>query len=288
MFARLADRIRRHPLAAYFILAYLVSWIGVSPLVASGLGWLPPISRTVHVFGALGPLVAAFVVTGVTGGRSGLGELGRRMIRWRVALTWWLLAVLSPVALALVAAGLLAAAGKPWPDLGPLGAAWRDSTWATHLAIASLAYGIGEETGWRGFALPRLQHGRTALRATVILAIFWGLWHLPFFTYLYRLRGLAELIGFYVCFFAGALWLTFLYNSSGGSVLMTILWHISWNVVNIAGAAVSPDLVAVVNGLIIAVGVAVLVIGRPSRLSAAAKHVIEPRPAVPPNMGAVA
>ena len=75
-------------------------------------------------------------------------------------------------------------------------------------------------------------------------------------------------------------WLTFLYNSSGGSVLMAILWHIVWNVVNVVGAALSSDLVVVMNVLVIPLGLVALVVGGPRKLSWPEKHVIEPmRPA---------
>jgi membrane protease YdiL (CAAX protease family) len=93
-----------------------------------------------------------------------------------------------------------------------------DPAWVANLVAASLAYGIGEEPGWRGFALPRLRASRSALRATLILMVLWALWHTPYFTYRYHIVGISGYAGFFPCFVAGAIWLTFLYNSSGGSV----------------------------------------------------------------------
>jgi membrane protease YdiL (CAAX protease family) len=93
------------------------------------------------------------------------------------------------------------------PDLG-LGA------WAVWFATS----GCGEELGWRGFALPRLQRTHSALISSVLLAIGWAGWHLPAFFYLpsYTAMGLQILPGFFLGVLAGSIVLTWLYNSSGG------------------------------------------------------------------------
>ncbi len=88
--------------------------------------------------------------------------------------------------------------------------------------------------------------------------------------------GISGYAGFFTCFLAGAIWLTFLYNGSGGSVLMLIVWHIVWNAVNVAGAAVSNDVVAVTNVLLIPLSLVALVAGGPRKLSWSEKQVIEP------------
>jgi membrane protease YdiL (CAAX protease family) len=113
--------------------------------------------------------------------------------------------------------------------------------------------GVGEEVGWRGFALPRLQRSHLALTSSVLLSIAWAGWHLPAFFYLpsYAAIGLRVLPGFFIGILAGAIVLTWLYNSSGGSVLAAILWHASFNFVtgspNAAGlaAAIASTLVIV-------------------------------------------
>jgi len=123
--------------------------------------------------------------------------------------------------------------------------------------------------------LPRLQKARSALSATFILSVFWALWHLPFFFYKFEFQGAVTIVGFFMGMFAGALWLTFLYNSTGGSILMVALWHVIWNMMNLAGAVVSDDVVAVMNMLMIVVGVVALIIGGPATLSCSAKQSIE-------------
>lgn len=74
------------------------------------------------------------------------------------------------------------------------------------------------------------------------------------------------IVGFFVSLFAGALWLTFLYNSSGGSVMAVAIWHAGWNVANLAAPAFSPPTIEVLNGLMMVLGFGVLLVG-PQHLS---------------------
>ena len=101
-----------------------------------------------------------------------------------------------------------------------------------------LTSGVGEELGWRGFALPRLQRTHSAITSTLLLAFCWAGWHLPAFFYVpsYMALGVRILPGFFLGLLAGAIVLTWLYNSSGGSVLAVVLWHASFNFVT-----ASPD-----------------------------------------------
>jgi hypothetical protein len=93
--------------------------------------------------------------------------------------------------------------------------------------------GLGEELGWRGFALPRLQRTRSALTSSVLISLAWAGWHLPAFFYVpsYVALGPSVVPGFFLGILAGAIVLTWLYNSSGGSVLAAVLWHASFNFV---------------------------------------------------------
>lgn len=270
---------RRHPVVAFFVIACVVSWLAVAPLVAAAMGWFDlGWSPTWHSLGALGPVTAAVIVTAVVSGRAGLAEFWNRLVRWRVGVRCWLLA-LSPLALGGVAYVALRASGAPLEPLATLGRGFRDPAWVTGMFLASLAYGLGEEPGWRGFALPRLQYGRSALWATTILTVGWGLWHVPYFFYRYHFQSGAEYLGFYLGLFAGAVWLTFLYNSARGSTLIVVVWHTVWNAVALAAAILSPTLVAITSALIMMTGIAALLVGGPRRLSRAEPHVIPPQPA---------
>lgn len=266
---------KRNALPTYFFLAYLITWMGVLPLVLSGLDILKtPVSPLLHGIGAFGPLAAALLVTAATSGRPGLKEFAGRIFRWQVGAGWIVIALFSPILIFLVAAVLLWASGAPWPLFSPLAQAFSDPKWVLLLIASSLLYGFGEEPGWRGFALPRLQNGRSALQATFLLSILWALWHVPFFFYRFEFQGFMTIFGFFLSLFAGALWLTFLYNSTGGSILMVALWHTVWNVMNVSAQVLSGDLVMVANLIMLVVGVGVLWIGRPARLSLHKKQIL--------------
>jgi len=260
--------IRAHPLTAYFALAYAISWVGVLPLVLSARGVLPQtVPPSLHALGALGPFAAAFAVAALTGGREGARRLAARFGRRQARAGWIAVAVLSPFALLAAALAIDRLATGAWPPIDPALRAFRNPAWTLDLAIASVVYGFGEETGWRGFALPRLQARHGALVATTILALLWAAWHAPFFFYRFDFGGIGAAVGFFVAILAGAVWLTVLFNSTGGSVLVTGLWHMCWNVVNLAGGEISTDVVAYMSMLVIVAAPILIVACRPGRLS---------------------
>ena len=152
--------------------------------------------------------------------------------------------------------------GGTWPDFGRLG-------FEDHLGfsfLAGLLYGIGEEAGWRGFALPRLQSGRSALAATLILTVFWALWHTPFFFYRFEF-GAVQVIGFFMGLLAGAIWLTCLYNATGGSILMVAAWHTTWNLVNQVAMVVSVEILTAMSVMVMILAISVVVVFGPATLS---------------------
>ncbi len=263
---------QRHPLAAYFLGAYAITWLLVSPLVASALGLTAmPVPAAWHALGALGPILSAFGVTVLVGGKTGLAQLLRSMGRWRIGLGWALIALLSPFALFALSSAVLVLFGQTWPDFGRIAAAFSDPTWLFAWFIGSAVYGLGEEPGWRGFALPRLQARRSPLMSATILAAGWGLWHAPFFFYRFQF-GIGEVIGFFVGLLAGSIWLACLYNATGGSVLATMSWHTTWNIVNILAMLASTALLGMLSTEVIIAAVVVVLVWRRGRLAPRAKR----------------
>jgi membrane protease YdiL (CAAX protease family) len=117
--------------------------------------------------------------------------------------------------------------------------------------------------GWRGYALPRLQKDRTALSATIILAVLWALWHLPQFFYLF---DPAIAIGWVIGLFAGAIVFTWLFNSSSGSILIVAIWHGCFNFITASNAG-NGILAAVVSTVVMVWAVVVIVLFKPKDLS---------------------
>ena len=143
-------------------------------------------------------------------------------------------------------------------------------------AVAALIIigAVGEETGWRGYALPQLQRRFTPLGSSLILAVLWFAWHLPLFFLIasYRNLGPGGYVGMFLGLACGAVILTWLYNRSGGSILLVAVWHGLYNLV--AGTqAASGVLAAVVTTLVMSQAILLVVLdlrarrrGRPSVL----------------------
>ena len=256
--------IRRHSLAIFFALTYGISWLIWAPL------WLPtlgvrglPILPFHHALGALGPVIAAFLVSAMESGRRGPLDLLRGMALLRGRLPWVAVAMLAPLvilAIGVGAAALLAGEHSALADFGR-SREFPQFSALTFLAYNIVAFGFGEEVGWRGFALPRLQARRSALAATVLLTFAWALWHLPLFFYRpgYTSMGPAGVAGWFFSLLTGAVLLTWLYNQSRGSILVVALFHASVDVAFTSSVA-SPFAVNVVGGLITIWGIAVLVV----------------------------
>ncbi len=164
--------VRRDPLISYLILAFALSW-GLGA-VLNGNGLLAPNASFI-----LGVPIAALVVIALTQGRAGLKDLGRRIVQVRAAPRWYAVVLVLPIlVLAVVLALLQVFAGTPldWTKQPPLTSV---ILMLGLFMVFPFATPIAEEIGWRGFALPNLLKGRSALTASLILGGIWALWHLP-------------------------------------------------------------------------------------------------------------
>ncbi len=258
-------------LLMFFVLAYGLSWAVEIPLALRARGLISaPIPWSLHYLAAYGPMLAAIIVTGLITGREGLRGLWGQMFKWRVRPVWWLVAFAPLVLYALVAVVSRFVQGQ-WPDLAALGQIdFLPNLGAGALLVWFLTFGLGEETGWRGFALPRLQKGRSALSATIILWGCWALWHLPMFFYLY---DATILVGFLLGLLAGAITFTWLYNSTGGSILLLAVWHGTFNFVTGCVSCKTGIAAAVVSTFVMIWAVAIVIWSKPATLSRAGKKV---------------
>lgn len=258
-------------LVVYFVLACAISWAIEIPLALTKQGIIQPIfPQWVHYFLSYGPMLSALIVTWATQGQQGLKELWRRITRWQVGGVWWLIA-LSPliVGLGMVLAMNLFTDNRislselgVVPFLPPLGIG--------ALFLWTLTSGIGEEIGWRGYALPRLQKDHNALYSTLILTVFWALWHLPLFFYLF---DPAIAIGWVFALYMGAIVFTWLLNSTGGSVLIAAIFHGCFNYVTSSNAG-NGVLATVVSVLVMVWAVVVVFVYKPPTLSGKGKFVV--------------
>lgn len=176
----------RHPLVFFFLIAYAGSWLIEVPIALSetGTGLLPftiprpLLALAIAAATLLGPTLAAFIVTYMTEGRIGIRRLLRRYVLWRVGLRWYLFVLLGIPAIELLGAIIVPGALASFQSL-TLTLVLTYSV--AFVSILILGGPLGEEPGWRGFALPRLQPLHGPLIGSVILGILWALWHLPLF-----------------------------------------------------------------------------------------------------------
>jgi uncharacterized protein len=204
--------VRQHRLTSFFVLAYAVSWTPWA-FDAAGMSLGTP-------FFPGGPLVAALVVIAIADGRRGFRQLGARLIRWRVGWIWYVVALGLPVLMVLVTGFVTSWLGAPAPDLSAI--VWADVALVLAFRMVNPTdSALGEEPGFRGYALPHLQARLSPLAAAGILGVMTAGWHLP----LVALGNLGwiglpstALIAFvYV----------WLFNRTGGSLLMAMLFHAS-------------------------------------------------------------
>lgn len=231
----------RHSLVLYFIITYAISWAIWSPIVLTAQGlvkWKVPFA--VYYLGSFGPMISALIMTAMTSGGTGLRKLLSRLFKWRVNLRYYLFAVLAPVGLFVIAVMLNRIITGTWPDFKMLG----EADYMPVLGIPGvlilwfLTYGLGEETGWRGFALPHLQRTHMAANSSLILGIFWGCWHIPafFFRDTYMEMGIIGFPVLIVSIVFASVVFTWLYNSTGGSLLIVTLFHIFFNWLSVSDA----------------------------------------------------
>jgi membrane protease YdiL (CAAX protease family) len=228
----LANLISRFPLASFFVMAFLFSWIAVTPLLLDRSLPIEPF----QVLGALaGPTVSALIVTGVIEGGAGLRAFLKRYAQWRAGVIWWLFVLFGLLIALNVAAAIIIGPTILSEFFGNIAPAL--ITYATALIAGVILGPLWEEPGWRGFALPRLQRQFGSLVGTVILGLLWALWHLPGYFGGWMTAGVLPLLVSSVAFSIIATWV---YNNTAGSILLMILLHASSNAAIALGARVLP------------------------------------------------
>jgi membrane protease YdiL (CAAX protease family) len=206
--------IKRHPQVTFWTIACATFWTAAF-LQGAGLWGL-------LIYGTF--LGGAFV-TGVVDGRSGLKEYFSRIVRWRVGLKWYAVALLLPPVLHLVTFGLTIAAGAALPT-SPQWPALTDIL-AVFLFPGLFGIALAEEPGFRGFALPRFLASRTPLAAALIVGLLHTLWHLPFLVGALSEGYLIGILKNVLVIVSASVFFTWLLNNTNGSVLIALLLHAS-------------------------------------------------------------
>jgi uncharacterized protein len=237
---------RKYPLTWFYILAFGISWLGMISIVLTSRGIAPfdsPYFQFLSIFYAVGPALAAMIVSQVTHGKTGIRDLNKGLIRWRVGLVWYIIAVLGSAILLIVAQAVTKLLGfsvtivMPPVNLSP---------YFIFGSVVNFLANTCEEIGWRGFALPHLQKRYNALISTLIVGTLWGLWHLPLVFLVGNPMSEFPLVWLLIIV-TNAFIYTWIYNSTKGSILLVALFHGSLNVWELFITGVSPVADALLN-----------------------------------------
>jgi membrane protease YdiL (CAAX protease family) len=263
--------IARHPVAAFLIMAYVVTVATALSPALTRRDLLPydhaPYDLLAHIVGSAVP---AFIVTAALRGSAGVREFFHRCLRWRVGIRWYLLAVLAPTSITLLLATALAgtapltAVAEDWPTFFTL--------ILPSLAFAFVLSNFYEEIGWTGFLLDRVQDRYRPMKAAAIVSVPFALAHIPGFIVEGGsvVDGLVILGVLFIPQLASRIIAAWFYNNTNRSVLIVGLFHSAYNVTTQAefsGAflPVSDDirfLILVAVPIIPAILIAVLTRGR--------------------------
>lgn len=229
--------IQKYPLVSFFVLAIGLTWPFLIADALGSWGMIPfrmPVSGPgilLSLLMAYCPTIAAVIVIGMTEGKAGIRKLLGKLLRWRVGLRWYLITILGVGLLYFAALQIhvwLGGTAKATPPGGlPM--------LALGVAVMFFVNGLvnGEEFGWRGFALPRLQAKFNALTSSLLLGGVWILFHIPlFFTKGGGVGGNMSntpFLAFALNVLAGSVLVTWLFNNTGGSVLFAYLFHAASN-----------------------------------------------------------
>jgi len=230
----LRQTIRRHPLFFYFLLAYAISWVLLIPYVLSEWGVLSGNYNLLYVLHTFGPAASAILVTAVIEGKAGLQRLRERIRQRRASWLWYAFILLGIPALVMLGIVVQPGALDSFQGL----TARVLVSYPIYYIIVFFGGGpLGEEIGWRGFALPRMQPRYGPLWGTLLLGVLWSFWHLVDFLTASKGGGpsaslVTYLVNFPVFFLmvvSLAVVFTWIFNRTGGSIFTALLAHTSFN-----------------------------------------------------------
>ena len=158
---------QQHPMFSFFFMAYGLSWIVFIPYVLAERGILKGNFTFFYILHTFGPAIAAIVMTSILTGRTGLQNLRQRIRQWRAPWQWYLFLLVGIPALVMI--GIILQPGAMEGYKG-----FTTSLlvrYPFYLITAFLGVGLGEETGWRGFALPQMQKQYSPLWGTLLLGV---------------------------------------------------------------------------------------------------------------------
>lgn len=180
--ATINDLIKKYPVSAYYLLSFLLSWVGVAIVIS--LSRMPATPEettrlfpTALIIMLVGPFVTGLMMTAFVDGKAGVRNLLVRITTWKVNIQWYVTALFfTPI----LVGSILWVLSQTWPEFIPNIIKSEDKVNLLLSGIGiGLAAGFFEEIGWTGFAIPKLRQKYSVGAAGLIAGGLWGLWHFP-------------------------------------------------------------------------------------------------------------
>jgi uncharacterized protein len=229
----LSDFIKRFRLSLFFLMCLVIAWSVWIPQAITQLSNTQSSvagSSPLNMLAVWAPALSSILLLRVTEGKSGPTTLFQSIRFWRVGIGWYLFIFFYPTAVWFLARAIDFLLGHDFEFTIPLLAYFPpEQSYMVIVAILfSFPNALGEELGWRGFALPRLQAKHTALGASILLGLFWTVWHIPMWVANGKV-GL-DLLRSGINIISSAILFTLVFNNTGGSVLIAWLFHASMTI----------------------------------------------------------
>jgi len=225
---KLKKFLKSHSLLVGILLMFLLTW----PIDLANAGLLPAkVPFPIYITLGYGFIYASIIMTGLTQGKDAVLSLLKRFLIWHVDWKWYLIALLLVPMIFTSAVLLEAILTQSRVDFSGVFAhqIFGASASLPYFVIPYLLFDAltnGEEIGWRGYVLPRLQAKYSALTSSLILGVIWGIWHLPKFL---SPESTTPFSWFMVEIITRAVLYTWLYNNTRGSLLLTTIFHAAGN-----------------------------------------------------------
>lgn len=212
------------PLTAFFSLTYAITWVCF--ITAGILPQGSPVRWPLLILGAFAPSSVAVFLTWRYDGKPGVRSLLGRLVDWRHGIQWYAFALLYMAAIKIAVALIYRASTGAWPRFG---SGYTIAIVVTAIVAAIFGGPLGEEIGWRGYALPRLTERFGRANASVLLGVIWALWHLPVF-FIAGMDQSGQALPVYILqVTALSVAMAWLYWHVNGSLLLMVLMHTAIN-----------------------------------------------------------
>ncbi len=216
--------LQEHPIVVFLVIANGISVTAACLGYTESLGLAAPARTFLAYLAKFGPSLGAVCTALILGGVPACRSLLIPLTCWRISWIWWMVILFGPLVLWILLYGIVSLVGT---GAGPV--YWMQIYWYVPFILRRLFIGggLGEEIGWRGLMLPLLQKRWGPIRASLMVGLFWGLWHTPafFFTGTGKSGGFANILLFTVLCTVLSVYFTWVYNGSGGSLLWVAGFH---------------------------------------------------------------